>query len=168
MIPVLGAVVMYLCVRVINRHSLLLIYKSFRSFADLISHSGNQTLRLNFENVRDLDNLIVNGYQHWVDRAPDHWKVDGFITENSPIVVTSCFGQNAAIALPDNEVNEAALWDADRDYSKIAFLTVAIATSIQWALRSFFLSCSNPHSHPLKMHRDSQLGFCRRRHLDPK
>jgi hypothetical protein len=73
----------------------------------------------------------VRGFDDWVDGAPDLWKVDGFLTENSPIVVTSCFGQNAAIALRGNRLEEAAAWDRDRDYSKIAFLTVAIATSIK-------------------------------------
>ena len=49
---------------------------------------------------------------------------------SSPIVVTSRYGQNAAIALHGNEQQEAAAWELDRDYSKISFLTVAIATSI--------------------------------------
>ena len=69
-----------------------------------------------------------------MNRAPAHWKADGFLMDNAPIIVTSCFGQNSAIALKGNERREAATWDRDRDYLKIVFLTVAIATSIKYAL----------------------------------
>ena len=85
------------------------------------------------EALRKLDDLILEGYRDWVCRAPEHWKADGFLTSNSPIVVTSCFGQNAAIALEGDEYEEAEAWDRVRDYNKIASLTVAIATSIQYA-----------------------------------
>lgn len=37
-----------------------------------------------------------------------------------------------AIAIPENEDNEASAWQLERDYNKIAFLTVAIATSIEY------------------------------------
>ena len=90
------------------------------------------------------DHKISAGYREWVQGAPDSWKVDGFITHNSPIVVTSCFGQNAAIALEGNEDAEAQAWDRARDYSKIAFLTVAIATSIQYV--PSFASAGHPVS----------------------
>jgi hypothetical protein len=96
-------------------------------------YSNDRMISLNFELLTQLDNLIVHGFQNWVDAAPDPWKVDRFLTNNSPIVVTSRYGQNAAIALEGNRRAEAAAWDRDRDYSKIAFLTVAIATSIKYA-----------------------------------
>lgn len=76
-----------------------------------------------------------------MNRAPEHWKIDGFLEDNSPIVVTSRFGQNARIAAPGNEAQEAESWQSERDYSKFAFLTVAIATSIQYVL--------HPSDHPL-------------------
>ena len=94
--------------------------------------SVDPTIRLNVELLAQLDNLIVAGFDEWVDASPDAWRRDRFLTDNSPIVVTSCYGQNAAIALEGNRRAEAAGWDRDRDYSKIAFLTVAIATSIQY------------------------------------
>jgi hypothetical protein len=84
------------------------------------------------EDLRNLDNLLVHGFSDWVHNAPQNWKLDGFITQNSPVVVTSRYGQNTAIALEGNITEEAAAWDRDRDYSKIAFLTVAIATSIKY------------------------------------
>jgi hypothetical protein len=86
---------------------------------------------LNLEDVRNLDELIVDGYKDWVTEAPPEWKLDGFLTNKSPIVVTSCFGQNAKILVPGNEPDEAEGWNSERDYSKISFLTFALATSIK-------------------------------------
>ncbi|KAH9022649.1 hypothetical protein EDB85DRAFT_1895171 [Lactarius pseudohatsudake] len=89
------------------------------------------TVRLNFEDVKTLDRLIGTGYNAWVDDAPPAWKADGFLQNNSPIVVTSRYGQNTAVVVPGNEQEEAATWDSERDYSKIAYLTFALATSIE-------------------------------------
>lgn len=88
-------------------------------------------IRFNFEDVAALDRLLVDGLQAFVDAAPEEWTEDGFILDRSPIVVTTRFGQNARICTPGNENVEAWAWHVERDYSKIAFLTVAIATSIQ-------------------------------------
>lgn len=88
-------------------------------------------IRLNFENAKMLDRNIVEGYRNWVENAPDDWKTDGFLQGNCPIIITSRFRQNAAIAVLGNEETEAESWDLQRDYSKIAFLTVALATSIE-------------------------------------
>jgi hypothetical protein len=120
-----------------------LCFTAFFTNAFLIFLSVDPIVRLNMELLAQLDDLIVAGFHDWVDAAPESWKRDRFLTENSPIVVTSCYGQNAAIALEGNRRAEAAAWDRDRDYSKIAFLTVAIATSIQYASPlSLFFSVS--------------------------
>src|SRR5882757_8497161 len=74
------------------------------------------TVNLNFESLKALDNLIVQGYQDWVNTAPPDWKTDGFLLERSPIIVTSCYGQNSAIALPGNEREEASAWPFDRGF----------------------------------------------------
>lgn len=97
------------------------------------------------EDVQDLDDLIVKGYDAWVNDAPDAWKVDGFLVERSPIVVTSRFGQNAHIAIPGNEAQEVEAWERERNYSKLAFVTFAIATSIKYASLFPFLSFLNSH-----------------------
>lgn len=98
----------------------------------ILLNRKDKTIRLNMQDVTKLDEELVSGFHDWVQAAPDHWKLDGFLTNSSPIVVTSCFGQNAAIGLEGEEDVEAAAWDRDRDFSKIAFLTVAIATSIEY------------------------------------
>ncbi|KAI0281316.1 hypothetical protein BC826DRAFT_974771 [Russula brevipes] len=70
------------------------------------------------------------GYKAWVNKAPENWKADGFITRNSLIMVTSRYGQNARITLRGHEEDKAATWNAERDYSKVAHLTFALAMSI--------------------------------------
>ena len=84
------------------------------------------------------------GYRDWVDDAPDHWKVDGFLEDRSPIVVTSRFGQDARIAARGDEDREAESWESERDYSKLAFFTFAVATSIKHVLL--------PYSSPVESH----------------
>jgi hypothetical protein len=82
--------------------------------------------------------LIVDGYETWVRNAPEHWKTDGFLQDNSPVVVTSRFGQNARIAVPGNEEEEAEAWNLERDYSRISYLTFALATSIEFVFPFLF------------------------------
>jgi len=88
-------------------------------------------IKLNFEDLKLLDSLIVEGYDDWVKEAPDHWKLDCFLKSRRPIVVTSRFGQNARIAALGNETQEAEAWELERDYSKLSFITFALATSIK-------------------------------------
>jgi len=90
------------------------------------------TVRLNFKDVQSLDHHLVDGYDDWVDGLPNQWKKDRFLEKHSPIIITSRFGQNASIALLDNEDQEAEDWHHEHDYSKIAFLTFALATSIEY------------------------------------
>lgn len=97
----------------------------------IICDRTKQTIKLNFEDVQCMDKEIANGYKKWVEDAPAEWKQDGFLENHSPIVVTSRFGQNAAIAIPGNEEAEGRSWNEDRDFSKTAYLTFALATSIE-------------------------------------
>jgi hypothetical protein len=91
----------------------------------------DKDIRLNFEELKFLDNEITQGYHDWANKAPEDWKADDFLQGNTPIIITSRFGQNAAIAVLGNEEHESQSWDLQRDYSKIAFLTFALATSIE-------------------------------------
>ncbi|KAH8977123.1 hypothetical protein EDB86DRAFT_3093129 [Lactarius hatsudake] len=89
------------------------------------------TIKLNQRNTEKLDELISEGYKEWVENAPNSWKKDGFLEKHSPIVVTSRYGQNVEIAEGGNKTGEALHWDKERDYSKVAFMTVALATLIE-------------------------------------
>jgi hypothetical protein len=121
----------------------------FSSFSTRKAHartpSKPNNIRLNFEDVAALDKLLVDGLHMFVNGAPNDWKEDGFLLDRSPIVVTTCFGQNARVCVPNNENREAMEWHNERDYSKIAFLTVAIATSIQCVVL-FKKMCSSSSS----------------------
>ena len=59
--------------------SLSLLYFNSLSNLLLFSHRSQQSIRLNFETVRSLNRLMVNGYNEWVDSAFNHWKIDGFL-----------------------------------------------------------------------------------------
>jgi hypothetical protein len=100
----------------------------------LVLDRSERFIKLNFEDLKHLDSLIVKCYDKWVEEAPDGWKVDGFLRDRSPIMVTSQFGQNSSITARGNESHEANAWQLERDYSKMAFLTIALATQIKYAL----------------------------------
>jgi hypothetical protein len=65
--------------------------------------------------------------------APETWKEDGFLVERFPICITSRYGQDQEIGI-DPEA-EGANWYYDRDFSRIRFLNVAIATHL-WYVSS--------------------------------
>ena len=122
---------------------------------DIHYYRDSRTIGLNFETLTTLDALLLNGYTDFVSHAPADWKKDGFLLNNKPIMVTSRYGQNACIALEDNEDQEANDWNNERDYSKIAYLTFALATSIELVSTFiphtslpkmlYFLRCSQIH-----------------------
>ncbi|KAH8980399.1 hypothetical protein EDB86DRAFT_2835364 [Lactarius hatsudake] len=94
---------------------------------------GRSVYELNLEsrNTEKLDKLMLEGYEEWVENAPRSWKKDGFLERHSLIVVTSRYGQNVEISEGGNETQEALNWNKERDYSKVAFTTVALATLIE-------------------------------------
>ena len=116
------------------------IYPSFKSSHTFCSSRDDKTIGLNFECLKALHNLLLDGYDDWVNDAPPHWKKDGFLQNNKPIMITSRYGQNAGIAIQDNEDQEAEDWNSERNYSKIAYLTFALATSIESAIPFISLS----------------------------
>ena len=105
---------------------------------------------MNFEELRDLDDRIVEGYDVWVSNAPPKWKADRFLQDHSPIVVTSRFGQNSRIAVGGQEDQEAEAWNIERDYSRISYLTFALATSLKYAPFSPHLFISQFCLYPIR------------------
>jgi hypothetical protein len=98
---------------------------------DIHYYRDSRTIGLNFETLTKLHTLLLDGFDDFVSLAPAEWKKDGFLQNNKPIIITSRYGQNASIALEDNQDQEANDWNSERDYSKIAYLTFALATSIE-------------------------------------
>jgi hypothetical protein len=75
----------------------------------------------------------VRQFGQWVEDAPDSYKDDQFLLERTPIIITSRYGQNQDIAV--NVVDAAAdeeNWQADRDFSQIRYVTMAIATHLRY------------------------------------
>lgn len=79
------------------------------------------------ELLHKLDKAIVGGYASWVQLAPGDYK-DGFFTDRIPIIVTSTYGQNQRLGL--HPTVESKNWHRDRDFSKVRFMTVALATHL--------------------------------------
>ncbi len=87
-------------------------------------------LDLNLEKLRDLDNAICEGYDTWVDGAPPEYTDDKFFRERVPIIITTTYGQNQRLGCesPAEIKEELVSWKNDRDFEKIRFMTVALAT----------------------------------------
>ena len=67
-------------------------------------------------------------YEDWVEEAPDSWKEDGFLTRNLPISVTHQFGQNMPLEVDRRD--EQKQWQGYRDFSKLRYMCIALATDI--------------------------------------
>ena len=82
--------------------------------------------------MKRLDREIVQSYATWIDEAPDSYKSDDMFPERIPVAITSRFGQNQQLASSVELRNEEREnWDRDRDYSRIRYLTLALATHIR-------------------------------------
>ncbi|KAI9430488.1 hypothetical protein H4582DRAFT_2063757 [Lactarius indigo] len=71
------------------------------------------TIKLNQRNALQLDELMLEGYEEWVENAPSSWKKDGFLEKHSPIVVTSRYRQNVEIGEVGNKKVEGSNWEKE-------------------------------------------------------
>jgi len=79
-----------------------------------------------------LDSEIVKRYDAWVTGAPPAYKTDGFLAQRVPITVTSRYGQNQDLGMsPANAAETAGNWDRDRDFQRLRYMTIALATHIR-------------------------------------
>ncbi|KAF7782914.1 hypothetical protein Agabi119p4_2290 [Agaricus bisporus var. burnettii] len=83
-------------------------------------------LELNLHELKRLDCSIRSQYHRWVASAPDSYRSDNFFPSRVPICVTARFGQNHEIGV--NEDQECMTWQTDRDWSRIRYVNVALAT----------------------------------------
>lgn len=75
-----------------------------------------------------LDEALRTRYNCWVQRAPEAYTADKFFQDRVPIIVTSSYGQNQPIGLNPREEREN--WRRDRDFSRVRFMTIALATHL--------------------------------------
>ena len=88
-------------------------------------------LKLQLEDVKWLSNQIAEKYKKFVQDAPPAWLEDGFLQSHFPSSITSRYGQNQCICVSGQLDNEGRMWDQERDYSQIDYMTFAIATDIR-------------------------------------
>jgi hypothetical protein len=72
-------------------------------------------------------------YKTWISNAPEEYRYDGWFSGRKPIAITSRYGQNQPIGLETEiEEEESNNWDTQRDWSKLKYVTVAIATHLRY------------------------------------
>lgn len=93
---------------------------------------SDRNVHLRLTKLRQLDAAIVDGYQAWVTSAPPHYQKDGFLHERYPVAITSRYGQNQEIGVDIEDMEEEGLnWYRDRQFSRIRYMSVAIATHLR-------------------------------------
>ncbi|KAI0285218.1 hypothetical protein BC826DRAFT_973078 [Russula brevipes] len=106
----------------------------FMAFGVLLQPVDNIMIELDVKHHQVLDRQISKGYKKWMKEAPEDWKADDFITNNSPIIATLCYDHNVRIL---TQVNKEAValediaWNSACNYAKITYLTFALTTSIK-------------------------------------
>ena len=82
--------------------------------------------------MKKLDTAITQHYHTWFKDAPYEYTDDAFFTSRVPVAITSRFGQNQQLAeTTPHRKQERSNWLHERDYSKIRYLTFAIATHVR-------------------------------------
>jgi hypothetical protein len=67
-----------------------------------------------------------------MEEAPATYHQDGWFENRNPIAVTSRYGQNQPIGLQTHrEGEELYSWETMRQWSKIKYVTVALATHLR-------------------------------------
>ena len=108
--------------------SMLWVHHVDSSYSD-----EHRRINLNLATLKDLDNAIVESYENWIEEAPVSYKQDNFFPARRPVAVTSRFGQNQQLA--DTEplrVEERSNWARECDYTRIRFITIALATHLRY------------------------------------
>ncbi|KAG2029044.1 hypothetical protein BDR03DRAFT_1018980 [Suillus americanus] len=90
------------------------------------------TINLRLEDLKALHRYIVSDWDEWVHKAPASWKDDGWLQSRAPLSIACRYGQNQAIASLDPAARgvEEANWQAEREYSDIRYMSMAIATDL--------------------------------------
>ncbi|KAG9311945.1 hypothetical protein JVU11DRAFT_8206 [Chiua virens] len=89
-----------------------------------------RNIELRLVDAQILQDDFLDHWDAWLEEAPDAWKRDGFLTNNSPVAITIRYGQNQEILLPNLASTERRNFHKDRDYSFIKSFTFSIATHI--------------------------------------
>ncbi|KAF8121160.1 hypothetical protein EV363DRAFT_1302449 [Boletus edulis] len=91
---------------------------------------NRRVLELTLPQLRLLHAQLRASWPAWVQRAPDSWKTDGFLNNNSPVALTVRYGQNQPIYSPSDERLRASIrhsWERDHDLTHVRSLSFSIA-----------------------------------------
>jgi hypothetical protein len=103
--------------------------------------------------VRSVHDVMGEVYDRWVAKAPRGWFKNNFFRDSRPIIISCVYGQNQPICPADVDSYrvERRAWREERDYSKIKYLSLAIAshTRFMHLLASLWQSLTVQPSEPL-------------------
>jgi hypothetical protein len=99
---------------------------------DLCLRERGQAVYLNLQAMKRLDQMILRSYAEWITGAPEEYKTEDMFSTRKPVTITSIFGQNQELASSVELRNEEHdNWERDRDYARIRYLTLVLATHIR-------------------------------------
>ncbi|KAF8432920.1 hypothetical protein L210DRAFT_3650025 [Boletus edulis BED1] len=91
---------------------------------------NRRVLELTLPQLRLLHAQLRDSWPAWVQRAPDSWKTDSFLINNSPVALTVRYGQNQPIYSASDDMLRAAIrqsWERDHDLTHVRSLSFSIA-----------------------------------------
>ncbi len=94
----------------------------------LLSDDQTSIICLDLEALKSLNKNIGESWNMWVQSAPQSWKDDAFITDNSPIAITSRYGQDELLGTGGQVADE---WQTERCFENIRYVNFAIATDVE-------------------------------------
>ena len=113
-----------------------------------------QCVYLNLQAMKRLDRMITRSYADWVEDAPEEYKSDCMLTPRLPVAITLRFRQNEELASSVKlQQEEHDNWDRDWDYTRIRYLTLALATHIQYVHPYVSAIWTTSHCGPQLWHR---------------
>ncbi|KAG6369980.1 hypothetical protein JVT61DRAFT_12616 [Boletus reticuloceps] len=93
-------------------------------------------MHLTLEQFRNLHRHFRHAWSDWVNNAPQEWKEDGFLVNNTPVAITLHYGQNQMLRqrLDDDSMNqERHNWELDHDYTNILTFTFSLASHVTFS-----------------------------------
>jgi len=93
---------------------------------------------LTLPKLHSLNSIIKRHYHAWVRAAPNSYHTDDFLRSRVPITVTSEYGQNQEFGVRNRSRLDESNWSKDRDYTKIRYITLAVATHLRSVILSYY------------------------------
>jgi hypothetical protein len=91
-------------------------------------HREKDELVLRLVDTISLDEGIQESWDDFIRQAPAAYTADGFLSSVIPISVSCRYGQNQPLGL--NLAQTHTWWDKYRNFKKIRYVCVALATDI--------------------------------------